>query len=119
MAKKEFKAFICRKFCIYFKEGSKENLACQGALALEKLLMHDIINISLLSKFSVTPYNGVQHDPDLDETVCAHCSFEADDCDFQSENQKHDADPCGGYRLLQFLKNSGLITREDLEGYTL
>jgi hypothetical protein len=117
MAKKEFKALICRQFCGYFKEGSKEDLACQGALAVEKLLKRDVINISLLSKFSNIPNQGMPHDPDLDEVVCRHCSFEAEDCDFQSKDQKYDADPCGGYRLLQFLRLSGMVTRADLEAY--
>ena len=50
----------------------------------------------------------------LDERICGHCEFRAADCDFQAHPPLPDSLPCGGYRLLALLLQSGRLTDADL-----
>ena len=45
MTKKDFKDYICRPFCMFYKEGQKEEMACQGALVVESLVRQRRITI--------------------------------------------------------------------------
>lgn len=50
----------------------------------------------------------------LNEGICDHCEFRAADCDFQAHPPLPDSLPCGGYRLLALLLQSGRLTAADL-----
>lgn len=119
MSKNDFKDYICRKFCVFFRENAKEDMACQGALVVERLVSRGLVNQALILELGVerggdADYRG-KHDGDLDNMICRYCSFKAEDCDFQSSKMMDAAEPCGGYRLLRVLKTSGYLTIADLE----
>lgn len=115
MPKENFKDYICRKFCVFFRDDTKEDMACQGALIVENLLIRGLVDQAFIMELGIdTNYQG-KHDNDLDDMVCRYCSFKAEDCDFQSAEKIPDAEPCGGYRLLRILKTSGYVTVADLE----
>ena len=93
---------------MFFRDGQKEEIACQGALIAEKLVKSGV--------FDVQDFSGK---PDLlwekrnrfiDSAVCENCPFKEEDCDFQSENPSDDLEPCGGYILLSILVDDGIIS---------
>jgi hypothetical protein len=115
MSKKDFKEFICRPFCIFFRENSKEDLVCHGALVVMEQLRSGRLSLSTLSGLDRNLDVRGKHDAELDVTVCRQCSFKEEDCDFHSEEVRSDADPCGGYRVLSLLKTVGFDIAADLE----
>ena len=115
MAKKDFKEFVCIPFCTFFREDSSEELACRGALLFDKLLRHGHLRLDTLPGLSRDLDFRGKHDADLDAIVCRQCSFQKEDCDFQSEENRWNAEPCGGYLVLSLLKMAGLINPADLE----
>jgi hypothetical protein len=115
MLKKDFKEYICNPFCTYFHENSKEDLACRGALVVIELLRQGRLDINMLPELNRDIISWGKHDADLDAAVCRRCSFREEDCDFQSEENKYNANPCGGYRLLNLLKMTGFNITADFE----
>lgn len=115
MGKKDFNHLVCVPFCAYFREGSKEEFACRGALLVEELLKRGYLKPGTLPK----PGRGMdfcgRHDAELDAVVCRRCPFQEEDCDFQSAEHRDDAEPCGGYVLLGLLKAAGRIDPADLD----
>jgi hypothetical protein len=118
MGKKEFKDYICRPFCRFFREGQKEDMACRGAQVIELLMERGRLDSKKLPRNGKDPYLWEQHDSDLETTVCKNCPFFAHDCDFQSINQLPGTEPCGGYILLCLLKKNGNIIIDDLKETT-
>ena len=115
MNKNHFKEYICRPYCGYFKEGQKEDMACRGAQIIELLIDRkriDVMNIPPLTKSSGLWNKYKRY---LSSHVCNQCSFQADDCDFQSPEYQDDMEPCGGFILLAHLNENGLIEESDLE----
>jgi hypothetical protein len=106
-SKEAFKDYICKPFCSYFRENSKEDLACQAALVVVELANSGRLDMGALSVFNKGVDDCWQHDRDLDKTVCSQCSFWKEDCDFQSEENWDHAEPCGGYKVLSLLKTTG------------
>jgi hypothetical protein len=106
---------VCRPYCIFFKEGQKEDMACQGVLSLEKLVNHGAITWSLVKKTAKKRAWWWQHKPVLEKCVCRFCDFLAEDCDFQSDAPSDDLEPCGGYVVLAFLLDQGHIDENDLK----
>jgi hypothetical protein len=117
MGKEDFKTYICRPFCMFFREGQKEDLTCQGARVISQLVKVRKLNPHRL------PCNGKnsglwkEPDPILDSIVCRRCSFEKEDCDFRSNDPPSDSEPCGGYILLRLLIKKGIISSLDLEEF--
>lgn len=115
MSKREFKEFICYPFCTFFREDSKEDLACRAALVVMELLRSGRLTLRALSGLERNLDVRGKHDAELDVTVCRQCSFREEDCDFHSEKDVSNAEPCGGYRLLHLLKTAGFDIAADLE----
>ena len=115
MSKTTFQEYICLPFCEFYKPGVKEELLCQGALLLERLVRQGRLNPQELPGLpsDLPPMPG--HDPALEAVVCAGCPFQAEDCDFRSPHPPADARPCGGLLLLERLLCSEKITPKDLE----
>ncbi|MBI4633425.1 MAG: hypothetical protein HY742_06005 [Deltaproteobacteria bacterium] len=44
MSKNDFQEFICRPYCMFFKDGKKEEMACRGAQVVELLAQKKQIN---------------------------------------------------------------------------
>ena len=104
---------------MFFREGEKEDLACQGAEVIERLVKQGRLHPEQLPRDGKIPGKRWQHDAALDAAVCQLCPFKAQDCDFQAESPPPDAEPCGGYILLTLLQEKGTIFSIDLEKVTL
>ncbi len=115
MAKNDFKNYICEPFCSFYRSGLKEELACGGALMLENLLRDHKLSPEILFLMQKERHSTVRRNSILDMTVCAGCDFFVDGCDFKSTVKHPDAEPCGGYRLLDLLMAKDLIPEEEPE----
>jgi hypothetical protein len=116
MAKKsDFQDYICRPFCMFYREGKKENLACQGAKVIEQLLKKGLVSRAQFRQYKKDSDKRWARDPFLEQRICNPCLFRKEDCDFQSESQPPYAEPCGGYILLTLLKENGRLSFRDLE----
>jgi len=117
MPKNDFQQYICRPFCGFFRENTKEELACKGALIIEKLVMYGRLSPNLVSEIKSKDCQFRQkYDATLETAVCDTCPFAVDGCDFHAGHGKTDAEPCGGYILLKHLKETGTISSDDLKG---
>ncbi|MBN2373751.1 hypothetical protein JXL19_08190 [bacterium] len=115
MGKEGFKGYICRPFCAFFRDGSKEELACRGALLVEYMLNAGIVSPDMIPEKSKSTRLWNRRDKDMERTVCQRCPFQKADCDFQSDIPPSGAEPCGGYILLSILKQKGIIGIADIE----
>ena len=115
MIKKDIKDFICRPFCSFYREGVNEELSCYGARLIENLLQRGVVCVAELPGaghgFSLVCF---AHDAFLDNVVCGLCEFRRDDCDFRSQQRPADAEPCGGYILVDLLLQKGVLSFADL-----
>jgi hypothetical protein len=116
--KRDFHDYICRPFCTFYREGEKEELACQGAQAVEQLLKKGLLSRDQFRQYKKDPDRRWIRDPLLDQRICKPCPFRKEDCDFQSENPPPSSEPCGGYILFTLLKEKGIIFLKDLEKVT-
>jgi hypothetical protein len=115
MGKQDFKGYICRPFCCFFREGAKEEMACRGATIVEHLVQCGRLDRQRLPAEGKDPVLWQDHDHLLDAVACACCEFLPDGCDFQSAQPPAGAEPCGGYILLRLLKRSGVLSAADIE----
>ena len=81
MKKTDFKHYICLPFCVFFREGEKEEMACQGALVIEELIRKGVLKSNELPGTGKDPELWEKHDESL-EIVCGMCPFKPEDCDF-------------------------------------
>jgi hypothetical protein len=112
-AKKDFSSFICRPYCIFFKEGQKEDMACGGALAVMRLITGGLLSIEDIhgsANSHITP----DCDLLLFELVCRSCPFVVDGCDYRLPTPPTDAVACGGLVLLGLLYDAGVINADAL-----
>ncbi len=115
MSKRDFKDYICRPFCKFFREGHKEEMACRGASVIEHMVQSGLLNPPAMPQTGKSSHLWDQRDPGLEVCVCRHCEFRAEGCDFQSPNRPPDAEPCGGYILLSLLMEQGMLTLSNIE----
>jgi hypothetical protein len=115
MAKNSFQKYICRPYCMFFKDGQKEGVSCRGAEAVERLVHQGSVDLANIPALRKEPAAWEKHKDILGARVCRLCSFFPRDCDFQGEEEVEDAEPCGGFILLALLYESGLIRMTDLE----
>jgi hypothetical protein len=115
MAKSGFQSYICRPYCMFFKDGQKEEMACRGAEAVELLVNRGSVDPAAVPVLKKEPTIWQRHRDALTDRICRSCPFFPGDCDFQGGDQAEDAEPCGGFILLALLYESGLIRMTDLE----
>ena len=102
---------ICRNFCVYYKPGKNEELACQGFIVVQGIINRGKkISKERPNKIAAADSRTVEL---LKKRVCSVCEFSADGCDFILTSG--DATPCGGFVLLSHLCTSGELVPEDLE----
>jgi hypothetical protein len=115
MVKAAFANYLCRPFCSFFRAGSKEEMACQGALVLTALVQGGRLAPEQLPAPEAKERRLWQKaDKALERVLCLPCPFAVDGCDFHSPLRSAETEPCGGYLLLQLLKESGSINDADL-----
>jgi len=115
MTKKDFKDYICRPFCMFYKDGQKEEMVCQGALVAAALVKRGRVSVKQLGLCVKNDALYLKHKDVLTGFVCRQCPFMKDDCDFQSSSPSHDLEPCGGYVVLAALIENQVIEPRDLD----
>ncbi|MBW1813866.1 MAG: hypothetical protein JRJ39_09385 [Deltaproteobacteria bacterium] len=115
MNKNTFKDYICKPYCVFFKDGEKEEMACHGAAIAQRLVKNQKIFPQHFDKKPLEKDTCFNDDEDLLRLVCTNCPFEAQDCDFRSSSQPKGSVPCGGFIFLFLLKSKNLLTVKDLE----
>jgi hypothetical protein len=117
MNKTDFKGYVCRPYCIFFREGEKEEMACHGARILEALVRETRVDPRQI-RFAKDPELWPKHRAVLEAFICSHCPFRAEDCDFQSDEPEDDLEPCGGYIVLSLLLENRVIDEDTLKAVT-
>jgi hypothetical protein len=119
MSKIDFKDYVCRPYCTFFKEGQKEEIACRGAEVLEKMVMQQLIDPATLPHFEKAGQLWKIYKKIFAKYICAACPFRAQDCDFMSEALEaadgQSIEPCGGFILLALLVENDFIDMSSLE----
>lgn len=116
MLKAAFENYLCRPFCAFFRAGAKEEMACQGALVLAALVQCGRLAPEDLPAAAEKARRLWQaEDQALERVLCGPCPFALDGCDFHSPLRSVATEPCGGYLLLQLLKDAGTISCADLK----
>lgn len=110
MAKKDIWDFVCKPFCAFYREGEKEDLMCNGARLLEILLNKGILSLDAATGIKPGSCMAANGNAAMEEAVCRKCPFRPDGCDFRSQSPPADAEPCGGYLLLELLAGKGILT---------
>jgi hypothetical protein len=114
--KREFSSIVCRPYCVFFKEGQKEDMACGAALVAVKLARRGLVSTGDLPG-PPDAQSPVRDYPILRDLVCERCPFVLDGCDFRLPERPEDAVPCGGFVLLGLLLEAGMIDSESLRTY--
>jgi hypothetical protein len=93
---------ICRDFCIYFKEGKKEEFRCGGYTYLsEHLTVNELACLcNTIPEKDIIKKNIPTDNKELFQLVCNKCEFLIDGCDYRDGCA---APPCGGYLLIDRL----------------
>ena len=77
MAKITFQEYICRPFCIYFKDGKKEELACHGAQVIEMLVDKKQIKMDSMPRLEKSAGLWEKYRGEFTSYVCGRCLFRA------------------------------------------
>ena len=113
--KAAFASYLCRPFCSFFRAGEKEEMACQGARVLAALVQSGrLAPEQFPGSAAKERRRWLEEDKALERILCLPCPFADDGCDFHSTLRSAATEPCGGYLLLQLLKESGTINDADL-----
>ncbi|MBS3809031.1 MAG: hypothetical protein KGY38_02605 [Desulfobacterales bacterium] len=115
MQKADFKAYICRPWCMFFSEDEKEEMACLGARVAARLAENGCIRTDEIRNVIKDRDVWEKHRAGLGRILCRVCEFCAEDCDFQSLEPSEDLEPCGGYIVLAHLLENGAVELRDLE----
>jgi hypothetical protein len=113
--KNNFQESICRSFCMFFKEGAKEEMTCRGIEVLAALGSRGRIDLATMPPLRKQPELWQKYKGTLGASLCRHCAFYAEDCDFQSATPADDLEPCGAFILLAHLRAHHLLCESDLE----
>jgi hypothetical protein len=106
---------LCKNYCHYYKPDKDEDLACKGFVIAERL-MEKGLKLSF-EKNAGRPDHAIEEM--LTKTMCIHCPFYEDDCDFAMEcrnNEKifPESPPCGGFVFLGHLLEKNIIGIDDI-----
>jgi len=114
MDAKTLREGLCANFCGYYKPGKKEDLACGGFIAAQKLIDNGL-QLSFIVSRDVVSCVERDASPEnaLSNALCRACPFYDGDCDFILKEGK--ARPCGGFIFLAHLLAGGAITIDDIK----
>jgi len=99
---------ICLNYCVYYKPGKDEELACLGFLVIGKMIEEG--RVPDLSKHRERA--GAEAEKMLAKELCTRCPFSPDDCDYILK--EGDAAPCGGFVVLSGLIQERCIAARDV-----
>jgi len=119
MPKADFKDYVCRPYCSFYKESQKEEMACRGAEVIKNLVMQQLIDPDTLPRFEKNGRLWRNYKKNFAKYICAPCPFRIDGCDFMSEAPDtadvERIEPCGGFILLSLLIENDFIDMSSLE----
>jgi radical SAM protein with 4Fe4S-binding SPASM domain len=93
---------VCVQYCSFYKPDSKEALACQGLVIIERLFDdHPDFTDDLASQKDTPSQDAYPHL--LRQGLCQHCAFVVDGCDFAATGSSETSSPCGGYIAITHL----------------
>ncbi len=118
MTKTDFSDYICRPYCMFFREGEKEEMACRAARAVQWLVESGRIDPAGIAGFEKDPAVWKKYDAPFAISLCQPCEFRENDCEYREAAPPADAEPCGGFILLALLKDKKLIDDFDIEALT-
>jgi radical SAM protein with 4Fe4S-binding SPASM domain len=103
---------VCKRHCPYYKPGAKENMACQGVKALQGFMEGHPESIVDFPQDVNHPFKD-RHHHILHQSLCEHCDFFIDGCDFTDPEHTGHPVPCGGYIAADLLlsKDSKVVDR--------
>lgn len=107
MNKADIRNKLCRNFCKYYKPSKKEEFACIGFLAIERLIGRG-------KRIPFRAFKERMHlltQEVLIKNLCVLCPFYEDDCDFVRQKG---APPCGGFLLLGHLLETKAISIDNI-----
>jgi hypothetical protein len=100
---------------MFYKQGEKEEMACQGLRAVEALMARQQISRENLRLGPKERQLWTTYRQTLTDYVCCRCPFQAEDCDFQSPFFADGMEPCGGVIVLSLLLKNNLLNPPMLE----
>lgn len=115
MSKDDCQAYICRPYCMFFKDGEKEDISCRGAQIVERLVDSKRIDLMNMPPLKKETHLWSTYRTSLGGYICRSCPFFATDCDYQATEPSDDMEPCGGFILLAHLYDHKMINTCDLE----
>jgi len=102
MKTEKYTGIICKGFCSFYKEG-KEALACETYNFLANRFTPEALESST---HNIEARPDLSCDKDIKAFICERCDFLMDGCDFRDGR---DAEPCGGYTVIEGLIKKGII----------
>jgi len=104
---------ICQAHCNYYKPSRVEDERCRGFRLASLLLSQEAL--PEVRNSAVGPFDPSYEKSFLRKTVCDHCPFLVDGCDFTSGDGPPGAMPCGGLVLISSLLKNATIREGDLQ----
>jgi len=104
---------VCKRHCAYYKPGAKEDGACQGLMALQGFIEGHPKSIAHFPPKENSPFKDRYHHI-LHQTLCRHCEFLIDGCDFTDPAHTGRPLPCGGYIAADLLLSESSRTSDQL-----
>jgi radical SAM protein with 4Fe4S-binding SPASM domain len=93
---------VCKRYCSYYKADQNEEVACQGFEALQDFIERNPESVSLFPTKQDSTFTDQYHNL-LHYSLCQHCDFLIDGCDFKDPRHDGQARPCGGYLAANLL----------------
>jgi hypothetical protein len=119
MSKTDFKNYVCSPYCMFFKEGKNEEMACRGAEVIEKMVMQHLIDPNTLPRFEKNSRWWKNYKKIFGKYICSACAFREQNCNFVSgaieAGEEDKIEPCGGFILLALLIENDFIDMTSLE----
>ncbi|MBF0517322.1 MAG: hypothetical protein HQK97_09435 [Nitrospirae bacterium] len=107
MKEEIYTLLICKRFCEYYAVG-KEFMLCKtyefirDAVPVEKL-QEVLENVQKTAPATQPTFS---YDKFINGHICSECDFRGDGCDYAAGL---DSPPCGGYKVVELLKERGII----------
>jgi len=93
---------VCKGQCSFYKPDDKEDIACKGYEFVDALIQKHPAMVDRLSAIQNKPFQN-RYNHTLHQSLCRHCDFFIDGCDFTDPNHHGSSLPCGGYIALEKL----------------
>ena len=103
---------VCRRFCRFFRPGSKEDLSCAGYNFFRDRVGGVRLREWMAAVDPARPWRPADQAVAA-MALCGECAFRAEACDFQAQPRRADAVPCGGYLLLCHLLSAKVPGLDD------